>query len=161
MCYELQDCICFCGGGFQYEPHKCHHSKSLCSFDDSRVTDGTPVITRSYYLWKWLHGQLARCECRLIVIKIILFSDFWVNNVFAFLQETHELGVSLQTLQTTRIRHCIVCGCVFQTDISVTKFCINIMSNCKHMSELQALNINQVLHSKSIICRLKGGKFSR
>lgn len=54
---------------------KSRFSKSLCSGDHSPVTDGPFVISRRYYLWKWLHGQLARCERGPIVIKIVLFSD--------------------------------------------------------------------------------------
>lgn len=76
-CYELQPALyllLWCSIQI-WTLCECHNSELLCSFDYSCVTDGTSVINRSYYLWKWLHGQLARCECGLIDIKIILFPD--------------------------------------------------------------------------------------
>lgn len=68
-------------------PHERHHSKSLLWI---LLRDRwNPAINRSHYLWKWLHGQLAKCECRLIKSNL----SFWfrVNNISAFLQERHEL----------------------------------------------------------------------
>lgn len=44
--YEQRGSVCFCCEIFQHEPHVRHQSKSLRSFDYSRVTDGTIRNTR-------------------------------------------------------------------------------------------------------------------
>lgn len=53
----------------------CAISQSRCAHLITPVWQMGPSVAHgSYYLWKWLCGQLARCECGLKVIKITLFS---------------------------------------------------------------------------------------
>lgn len=70
---QAQAPVCFSCEMFQFEPHRWPQFKSIANIWFSCVTDWTCATKNgSYYLWKWLWVQLARCDCGLKVIQIML-----------------------------------------------------------------------------------------